>query len=138
MASINYFEEKIKFKLPHPRKTAKWIKNAVEKENSNIDQINYIFCNDDYLAQINKQYLNHTSLTDIVTFDEGEPDALKGDIFISVERVKDNAKKFNVTFEDEIHRVMIHGVLHLIGYKDKTTRSRSIMRDKENTYLILR
>jgi probable rRNA maturation factor len=139
MALINFFSEDLSFKLDHPRKTSNWIKTAILTEKRNLEQLNFIFCSDSYLLQINKDYLNHKTLTDIVTFDQSEDaKVIQGDIFISIERIKDNAQKFNVSFDSEIHRVIIHGVLHLIGYGDKNPTAKAKMRKKEDAYLSLR
>ena len=137
MAAINFFSEEIPFKLPHPRKTSNWIKQCIKKEKKILVSLNFIFCPDNYLRAINIQYLNHKAFTDIVTFDQSEGEGIHGDIFISLDRVKENAIKFNASFDNELHRVIIHGVLHLIGYSDKSDRSKSIMRKKEDAYLSL-
>ena len=139
MALINFFSEDVDFKLARPKKIVLWIKSAVAAEKRKVKLLNIIFCSDDYLIKINKQYLNHKTLTDIITFDQSEdPLLLEGDIFISVPRVRDNATKFKVTLNDELHRVIIHGVLHLIGYGDKSNSSKKQMREKEDAYLSLR
>lgn len=139
MALINFFSEEIRFKLDHPIKTSKWIKEAIKSEKKTLAQLNYIFCSDTYLLQINKEYLNHNTLTDIVTFDNSEDKkSIQGDIFISIDRILENSEKFSASFDDELHRVMIHGVLHLIGYGDKDDRSKVKMRKKEDAYLSLR
>jgi len=139
MASINFFSEKIRFKLAHPKKTASWIKSVAKAEGAPIKSINYIFCNDEYLREINIRYLKHRTYTDIVTFNYGQPtEPLEGDIFISIDRVKENALKFNADFDNELHRVIIHGVLHLIGFNDKSKTEKLAMREKEDTYLSLR
>ncbi len=98
-------------------------------------EINFIFCNDNYLQKINKEYLQHTDLTDVITFDHSQGKKLTGDIYISIERVKENASKFNATFKSEIARVMIHGILHLIGYNDKSKIEKKLMREMENKFL---
>lgn len=139
MGSVRFFSEKIKFKLAHPRKTASWVKNVIVQEKKTVGDINYIFCSDDYLRSVNIEYLNHHTYTDIVTFDNSEEEGLiEGDIFISIERIKENAQKFNNSFDQELHRVIIHGVLHLIGYGDKKPSEKDIMRSKEDAYLSLR
>ena len=136
---IHFFAEDIVFKPLHPRKTSLWIKRAIEKEAHNLDTLNYIFCSDAYLLEMNQEYLSHKTYTDIITFDNSDEEKLiNGDIFISIERVRENAEKFDTTFEQELHRVMIHGVLHLMGYKDKTPEEKSTMRKKEEAYLSLR
>jgi len=138
MGQVNFFTEDIAFELSHPRKTSAWIKKAVEAEHKDLRSLNFIFCTDDYLKAINQQYLRHQTFTDIITFDQSDDDALEGDIFISIERITENAEKFSSSFDDELHRVLIHGVLHLIGYGDKTKALKIIMRKKEDAYLSLR
>ncbi|MCB0460671.1 MAG: rRNA maturation RNase YbeY, partial [Flavobacteriaceae bacterium] len=100
--------------------------------------ISYIFCDDDYLLDINVKYLKHNTLTDIISFDYTDDGLISGDVFVSIDRVKENAEKFNVSFQDELHRVMIHGILHFCGYKDKTKEEEQLMRSKEDYYLSLR
>lgn len=139
MPSINFFTEEIVFKFPHPQKTRNWIKESVRKEKKSLNEINFIFCSDDYLKAINTQFLKHRTYTDIITFDNSEGSALlQGDIFISIERVNDNAQKYGTGFDEELHRVLIHGILHLIGYTDKDSASKNLMRKKEDAYLSLR
>jgi probable rRNA maturation factor len=139
MAQINFFTEDIDFSIPLPRKTSNWIKAALIKEKKKLKEVNYIFCSDDYLLQINQNYLNHSTLTDIVTFDTSEvKNQIAGDIFISIPRVKENAEEFGTSFRDELNRVMIHGVLHLMGYSDKSKEAKVRMRKKEDAYLSLR
>lgn len=139
MGSIRFFTEDIAFKLPHPRKTTAWIKSAILKEKHSLGELNYIFCSDEHLLKINIEYLNHKTLTDIITFDNSdEHGVIEGDIFISIDRVRDNAAKFSSDFDSELHRVLIHGVLHLAGYSDKTPEQKTAMRKKEDAYLSLR
>jgi probable rRNA maturation factor len=139
MSQIRFFSEDIPFKLKHPIKASSWIKNVAKKEKRTIKEINYIFCTDEYLLQLNQGFLNHKTLTDIITFDNSEgKKALEGEIYISIERVKENSLKFKTDFEDELHRVMVHGVLHLIGYKDKKPSEKALMRKKEEACLSLR
>lgn len=108
-----------------------WIEKVIASENKELGEISYIFCDDAYLHQINVEYLDHDTLTDIITFDYTEGNVLSSDIFISVERVADNANDFEVSFETELLRVMAHGILHLCGYKDKTEADSQLMRQKE-------
>jgi len=108
-----------------------WIAKIIESENKLEGEINYIFCDDDYLHKINLQYLNHDTLTDIISFDYSEGNFLQGDIFISIERVQDNATDFNISLLEELKRVMAHGILHYCGYKDKSAEEEKIMRQKE-------
>ncbi len=138
-AAIKYFSEDVLFKLPNPRKTTRWIKNVVSRESATIDQLSYIFCSDAFLININRQFLNHNTFTDIITFDLSDsPNAINGEIYISIERVRENARKLKVEFPDELDRVMIHGVLHLLGYSDKKIKEKQRMREKEDSYLSLR
>jgi probable rRNA maturation factor len=138
MPRINFFSEEIIFKVPHPRKTKSWLASAVANEGFALVQLNYIFCSDRYLVSINKEYLGHSTLTDIVTFDNSDnKKEVEGDIFISTERVMENAAKFMVPKEAELRRVMVHGALHLMGYRDKTDREKVHMRKKEDAYLSL-
>ena len=139
VAAIRFFSEGIPFKIDSPRKNVSWIKEVARREKKTIKEINYIFCSDGYLLQLNQGFLNHKTLTDIITFDNSEgKNGLEGEIYISIERVQENAIKFNTEFEDELHRVMIHGVLHLIGYKDKKPSEKALMRKKEEACLSLR
>jgi probable rRNA maturation factor len=139
MASVQFFAQDISFKLPKPRKTKQWIVEAIAGERRQLEHLNYIFCSDAYLLSINEQYLNHKTLTDIITFDNSEKKGwIEGDIFISVERVQANAQELKHSFDEELHRVIIHGVLHLIGYSDKSAVKKAQMRKKEDAYLSLR
>ena len=136
---IYFFEEDISFKLERPRKTTTWLKSVIEDQNKHLDTINYIFCSDEYLFTVNQTYLKHNTYTDIITFNNSEdPAVISGDIFISIDRVKDNARQLAVSFDSELHRVLVHGILHLVGYNDKTPRQKVTMRNKENAYLSLR
>ncbi|MFC4221737.1 rRNA maturation RNase YbeY [Flagellimonas marina] len=108
-----------------------WITRILESEDYTLGQLDYIFCTDDYLLELNKQYLNHDTLTDIITFDYSNGSTISGDVFISTERVSENANKYGVDFENELLRVMSHGVLHLMGYGDKTDSEVKWMREKE-------
>jgi len=138
---VRFFSEKIKFSLKDKRKLREWLKKTAEAENKKIAELNYIFCSDEYLLELNKQYLKHDTLTDIITFDysnEKKPNVsltVSGDIYISIPRVKENAKKFGVDFRDELHRVMVHGLLHLFGCKDKKAVDKTKMKQKEDFYL---
>lgn len=131
---INFFYE-TDFKLENESTIQEWIIEVITLESYVLNEINYIFCDDEYLHNINVQYLNHDTYTDIITFDNTTNKSILSDIFISVERVKDNAKSFDVTFKNELARVIIHGVLHLCGYKDKTDEEVTLMRSKEDFYI---
>jgi len=115
----------------------KWIKKVVKKEGSAIAELNFIFCDDEYLLEKNKTFLKHDTLTDIITFDYSQKNMLTGDVYISIERVKENAQNYEVLFKNELHRVIIHGVLHMLGYKDKDEKHQKEMREKEDFYLSL-
>lgn len=134
MINFNYETD---FKLNNEKGTASWIASVVVKESCKEGDINYIFCDDKYLHKLNLEFLKHDTLTDIISFDYSVGKELHGDIFISIDRVKENAEKFNVDFVEELHRVIIHGILHYCGYKDKTESDKKEMRNKENTYLSL-
>lgn len=125
----------IGFKLQERAKIKSWIKKIIELEKKKTGQINFVFTSDEEVLKANVKYLNHSTYTDIITFDYCEEKIINGDIIISVERVKENAKKFKSTFDAEIKRVIIHGVLHLCGYKDKTRKDAELMREKENCAL---
>ncbi|WP_299332811.1 rRNA maturation RNase YbeY [uncultured Psychroserpens sp.] len=132
MISFNY---ETNFKLEDEIKFISWISNTIDSENCKVGEINYIFCDDDYLHKLNVEYLDHDTLTDIISFDYSVGKELHGDIYISVQRVEENAIDFNVEFYDELSRVIIHGILHYCGYKDKTKAEAKLMREKENHYL---
>ena len=132
MISFNYETD---FILEHEAQFSAWISKAIQEESCKEGEINYIFCSDDYLHKINVDFLDHDTLTDIISFDYSVGKELHGDIYISVDRVKENADDFKVSFEDEISRVMIHGVLHYCGYKDKTNKDQEVMTAKEDYYL---
>ena len=132
MISFNYETD---FELTNETQIKNWISKVIQSENKTTGEISYIFCNDDYLLKLNQEHLNHDTLTDIISFDYTLGNELSGDIFISVERVQDNANDYKVTFENELLRVMAHGVLHYCGYKDKTEKDEMIMRIKEEEKL---
>lgn len=156
--NIQFHSEDIDFTLKNKKLIRDWIAASLLKEHKQPGEINFIFCSDDHLLELNQTYLNHDTLTDIITFDysndfqgmdddeessgnskKGSPklSTISGDIFISIERIMENAEKFNTTFDNELHRVMIHGVLHLAGYKDKTKPDKTLMTQKEDFYLYL-
>lgn len=138
MASINFFSQKPRFKISNPKKVTTWIKNTIKKEGATLISLNYIFCTDEYLHQMNVQFLKHDTLTDIITFNYNPSKTeIEGEIYISIDRVRENAKSFETDFQTELNRVIIHGVLHLIGYNDKNKSQKVIMREKEDTYLSL-
>jgi len=133
MITFNY---ETSFELKSEILLKNWIENVVADDDFSIGEINYIFCDDDYLHKLNVEFLQHDTLTDIISFDNTLGKLISGDIYISVERVRDNAKDFKVSFLDELHRVMIHGVLHYMGYKDKSEKEKIKMRNAENTALL--
>ncbi len=138
---INYFSEDIEFSLTDKQATSEWIAKSAHNEGVQVDEISVIFCSDSYLLDMNRMHLNHDYYTDIITFnynEEGEELVIAGDLFISVDRVKENAQEYSVTFEEELNRVIIHGVLHLVGYNDETDIERAEMRQKEDYYLGLK
>ena len=125
------------FNLKDRLKIKRWIKQVVENAGFRLGSVSYIFCSDEKILEVNKQYLNHDFYTDIITFDYVEKDTINGDIFISTDRVKENASQFNVPFEEELHRVIIHGILHLLGQQDHSPKEEKQMRKKENEALLL-
>lgn len=137
MDLIYFHNEDTDFELSDSLKTKKWILECISKEGKSCGELNFIFCSDDYLLSINQTHLNHDTFTDIITFNYVENDVISGDIFISVDRVKENARNFKVSFSEELNRVIIHGVLHLIGYDDKTPSDAQEIRQKEDFYLTL-
>lgn len=127
---INFYSEN-DFVLGDHRKYEKWIERVIASEEKKLEEISYIFCDDEYLLNLNEEFLKHDTYTDIITFDYSVGKILQGDIYISTERVRENSEEFRVSFEEELRRVIIHGVLHLCGYKDKTKEQSLLMRQKE-------
>lgn len=137
--SIYFFSEDISFNLKLKVLLRTWLNNTIKAENFKLKELNFVFCSDNYLLSINQEYLKHDTFTDIITFDNSEQEKyIVGDIFISIERVRENANKFKVSEKDELHRVMIHGTLHLLGYQDKGKKAKALMTAKENVYLAKR
>ncbi len=132
---ISFSTVDIKYNLQNKLKIKSWVKTILDTEGKKAGDITYVFCNDDFLFSMNEKYLKHDTLTDIITFDYSEKGRLSGDIFISIERVKENAESFKTTFNQELGRVMAHGILHLAGYKDKSSEDKKVMRSKEDFYL---
>ncbi|MBC6700040.1 rRNA maturation RNase YbeY [Hymenobacter sp. BT190] len=138
-AGIEFLVEDVDFKVADAEELTSWIERVAEVHEYEIVQLTYIFCSDEYLHKVNVEYLDHDTYTDVITFDNADDaDIIEGDIFISVDRVRENAVTHGVTFRDELHRVMIHGVLHLLGYADKDLLSQTAMRKKEDDCLSLR
>jgi rRNA maturation RNase YbeY len=129
------FNSETHFSLENEAKIASWVQHIIVSEGHTVGEVGYIFCNDSYLNNINKEFLNHDTLTDIISFDYCLGKQVNGEIYISIERVTDNAKLYQVSFENELSRVIIHGVLHFLGYSDKTPEDKKGMRLKENTCL---
>ncbi len=134
---ISYYFQDTDFKFRDRRRTNEWLKLAAESEIRRIGNISIIFCSDNYVLDINQKYLQHDYFTDIITFDYCEGDRLSGDLFISVDSVRENSVEFGTEFKDELNRVIIHGLLHLVGYDDHTEKDIKLMRSKENYYLSL-
>ena len=132
------FHSECDFTLSKQDARSRWIVNSIINESKKVGQLSFIFCTDEYLLEKNIKFLEHDDYTDIITFDYCEGDIISGDIFVSVERVTENAHKFGVNFEKELDRVIIHGVLHLAGYKDKSKEEANTMREREDFYLSLR
>jgi rRNA maturation RNase YbeY len=135
MTTINFYNEDVNYILLHKQRVRAWLLSVIKKERKKAGEISYIFCSDNYLVKINEHYLNETYLTDVITFDYSEKATVLGDIFISIDSVKDNAKLYKQLFFQELLRVMVHGILHLCGYKDKTDSEAATMREKEDYYL---
>lgn len=135
---ISFFFEDIDFTFKCKTLTRQWLKLVAESEIRRIGDINIIFCSDNYVLDINQKYLQHDYFTDIITFDYCEGDRLSGDLFISIDSVRENSIEYGTEFENELNRVIVHGVLHLIGYDDHTDEDIAMMRKKENYYISLR
>ena len=132
---VRYFQEDIRFDLKQKMQNNRWLKMVAGSEMRRIGAVNIIFCSDDYILDINLKYLQHDYFTDIITFDYCEKDVLSGDLFNSIDSVRENALYYGTQFADELNRVMVHGLLHLIGYDDHTEEEKAVMRQKENYYL---
>lgn len=137
--AVYFFSEDISYSLPSKGETILWIDKVLREYGQKAESINYIFCSDDHLLKVNQQYLNHDTYTDIITFDSSESAGLlEADIYISIDRVRENATSLNIEFDLELHRVIIHGLLHLLGYSDKSEDEKKEMREKEEACLSLR
>ena len=135
--SVSFYTENINFPDLNKKGISEWIKNVANSYNKNVGELTYIFCNDEKILEINIQFLNHNFYTDIITFDYNEGDKISGDIFISLDTVLSNSQKYNIKFKDELHRVIIHGVLHLCGIDDQSEGEKPAMREAENKALNL-
>lgn len=142
MAGIRFHSQDIPFKLKKPRLVADWLLEVARKEKADFASLDFIFCSDQFLSTINRDFLQNDELTDIITFDYADSrksrEQIEGEVYISIERVKENASTYQTLFYEELHRVMVHGVLHLCGYADKTAAERAEMRKKEDACLSLR
>jgi rRNA maturation RNase YbeY len=138
LSEFSFHSENIIFILKNKPAVTSWLSYSIRNENKVSGDISYIFCSDEYLHKINLEHLRHNNLTDIITFDYCEEEIVNGDLYISIERIKENAELYNNTIENELHRVMIHGIMHLCGYKDKTPEDQNVMSAKEDFYLNLR
>lgn len=135
---ITFITDDIKFVLHDKEKLRKWISLCLKNQQKKMGTIAFVFCSDNYLLKINKEYLKHNTLTDIITFDYSEGKIISGEIFISIDRVKENSKFFSDSFRNELHRIIIHGILHLCGHKDKNPSAKKEMTAREDYYLSLR
>ena len=135
---ILFSSHRIRFRLSNQQQLRSWIESIAKKEGAALEQLSFVFCSDNYLLRINRDFLNHDYFTDIITFDLGSKKRLSGEIYISIDRVRENAETFQVPFNEELHRVIIHGVLHLLGYGDKSPQQKRRMTNKENWCLSLR
>ena len=133
--SINYFCEEITFNLNGKRKISNWIKEVAAQERKTIDNLCYVFVSDEIILDLNKKYLKHDYYTDIITFDYSTEDIISGELYISINTVKENAKEYKIDFYAELHRVMVHGLLHLCGHKDDTEAQQQKMRQIEDKYI---
>ena len=132
---INFHFEDVSFDFPDTSVISSWLKIAISSNNKKLRSLNFIFCNDNYLHEMNVKYLDHDTLTDVITFTCSDDDKIEGDVFISIDRVRENAKEIDISFHNELHRVMIHGVLHLLGLNDKTKADKANMTLNENKLL---
>ncbi|SEA94265.1 rRNA maturation RNase YbeY [Pedobacter hartonius] len=137
-APIYFFSEEVKYTLKNKTQIRNWIHDTIIAEGYQLEELNFILCSDEYLLAMNQQYLKHDTYTDVITFDNSEElKTIVGDIFISIERIQENARQFKSTTQQELNRVMIHGTLHLLGYKDKGKEAKALMTQKEDQYLAL-
>ncbi|WP_066829890.1 rRNA maturation RNase YbeY [Rufibacter ruber] len=136
---IEFFAEDVEFEVKNEQRVKEWLFEIIENYSFELESLNYIFCSDEYLHQMNVEYLDHDTLTDVITFDNSDVEGvIEGDVFISIDRIVDNAASFHISPEEELHRVMVHGLLHLLGFEDKGEENQIIMRSKEDACLQLR
>jgi rRNA maturation RNase YbeY len=139
LGELNFFSEEIHYRLRNIKKLRTWVQNTIQNEGGELETINFIFTSDSYLHKINVDYLQHDTYTDIITFEYNEANMpIISDIYISIDRCRENAKNYKIKLTDEVHRIIIHGVLHLLSYKDKTKKDKELMTSKEDYYLSLR
>jgi len=136
--AIRFFLQDVNYRIQDKNKIIHWLEKALEAESKSIKEVNYILCSDSFLLQLNKNFLKHSTLTDVISFNLSDDGDIMGEIYISIERVKENAVHYGVIIHDELCRVIIHGILHLIGYNDDTKQEKELMREKEDYYLSLR
>ena len=132
---VRFFAEEVDMPSANLSRAAQWLEKVAREEKQALGEISVIFCSDEYLYRLNVEHLQHHTYTDIITFPYSDSDGISGDLFISTERVEENAREFNSTFEEELHRVLVHGLLHLLGYADKTDEEKTQMRKREDHYL---
>ena len=137
MANISFHSEDVDYEIIQVDQIGLWLNRAIESEKTSIRSLDFILVNDSFLIEMNKKYLDHDTFTDIITFDLSDDDQKEGEIYISLERVQENARKFEVDVPKELHRVIIHGLLHLLGYNDHSVEEKKVMREKEDHYLSL-
>lgn len=138
MADVSFHSEQTDFTVSNPEQIATWLEETCRAEGKELKELGIIFCSDNYLLEMNRKHLNHDYFTDIITFDYCEDSFVSGDLFISIDRIAENASDLNVSMLDELHRVIVHGVLHLIGYSDKEDAAKTQMTSQEDFYLSLR
>jgi len=137
MATVQFFNQNVTYRFGNRKAIKLWLQNVIHAEQKKAGPVTIILCDDAYLLELNMKYLAHETLTDVITFDYSEGILISGDVFISIDRIKENASLFSKTVNNELMRVMVHGVLHLCGYKDKTKKDSALMREKEDTYLAM-
>lgn len=137
-SSIRFFAEDTPYQLRKRNLLRQWLQQVVAEHGKKLDELSIVICSDDFLLSVNQEYLNHDYFTDIITFDYGEDNSVSGDVFVSIDRVRDNAKELGLKVTDELHRVLVHGILHLLGYSDKSKAEKQEMRTKEDYCLTLR
>ena len=135
--TIDFSSVEIEYELENDNQTSSWLEAIIEREGCRLGTLNFVFCSDEYLHRLNVEYLDHDTLTDVITFPYATPPYIEGDVYISIDRIRDNAKDFEVPEPQELHRVMVHGVLHLCGYRDKTEEESRLMKKKEDEALEL-